>query len=247
MTNLVLVTGGTGRLGRLVTARLRAAGATVRVLSRTPGADAVGDLSTGAGLSEAVSGADVVLHCATNPKGDAAATGNLIAALTARPHFVYISVVGVDAAPGWGYTREKLSSERLVEQSGLPFTILRATQFFDYVLAPMRKLARFPIVPAPAGFPVQPVDAAEVADRLAGLTLSPPSGHVPDMAGPERLTWSDMQRAYLRATSRRRWLLPLWLPGMAKIRNGALLPRPGYTSGTRTFASFLRESGYVRR
>ena len=157
MTSLILVTGGTGTLGRQVAARLRDVGGKVRVLSRRshPPADGIefvaGDLLTGEGLGPAVDGAGVIVHCASGNKGDADATRNLVRAassLPEAPHVVYISIVGSDLV-SFGYTREKLEAERLVSGSGLPWTTLRVTQFYDLIFKGARALARLPVVPVP--------------------------------------------------------------------------------------------------
>lgn len=92
---------------------------------------------------------------------------------------------------------------------------------------------------APAGFTVQPVDPRDVADRLAELALREPAGRAPDMAGPQVSTWADLLSAYLEASGRRRRVLPVWIPGTRAVRNGALLPPPGYTVGPRTWDQFL--------
>jgi uncharacterized protein YbjT (DUF2867 family) len=89
---------------------------------------------------------------------------------------------------------------------------------------------------------VQPVDSGEVAARLAELALSEPDGRVPDMAGPQVLSFADVIRAYLSATGRRpRPMLPLWIPGLAPIRAGAMYPPPGaeVTLGHRTWPDYL--------
>jgi uncharacterized protein YbjT (DUF2867 family) len=252
-----LVTGGTGTLGRLVVQQLGDAGRDVRVLSRrgprsqaaADGVDFVtGDLVAGTGIDPAVDGVSAIVHCASDNKGDAEATRNLVAAATAgggKPHLVYISIVGADRVT-FGYVRAKLEAEQIVAGSGLPWTTLRATQFYDLILNGTQKLARLPMVPVPAGFPTQPVDAGEVAARLAELTLGEPAGRVPDMAGPQVLSFADLVRGYLRASGRRRPVLPVWLPGLRRIRDGALIPEPsaGALIGTRTWADFL--AGRVR-
>ena len=88
-------------------------------------------------------------------------------------------------------------------ESGLPWTILRVTQFYDYCLTNARKLSRFPVAPVPAGFTVQPVDPRDVAGRLVELALGEPAGRAPDMAGPQVSNWTDLLRGYLKASHRR--------------------------------------------
>ena len=123
--------------------------------------------------------------------------------------------------------------------SGLPWTILRVTQFYDYCLTNAQRLSRFPVAPVPAGFTVQPVDPRDVADRLVELALGEPVGRAPDMAGPQVSNWTDLLRSYLTASHRHRWVLPVRIPDTRAVRNGALLPPPGHTVGSRTWGQFL--------
>jgi uncharacterized protein YbjT (DUF2867 family) len=237
MTSPILVTGGTGTLGRCVVSRLRDAGREVRVLSRRgrDGTDGIrfvtGDLATGEGLPAAVKGVGTIVHCASSNRGDAEATRNLVRAASAEagasgvgvPHLVYISIVGVDRLSS-SYLRAKLESERVVAESGLPWTTLRATQFYDLILTGTKRIATLPVIPVPAGVVAQPIDADEVAARLAELALGAPAGRVPDMGGPRVLSFADLVRAYVRAKGRRRWVVPIRLPGTGAFRAGALLP-----------------------
>jgi uncharacterized protein YbjT (DUF2867 family) len=139
----------------------------------------------------------------------------------------------------WGYPKTKLQAERIVANSCLPWTILRVTQFYDYCLTNAQKLSRFPVAPVPAGFAVQPVDPGDVAGRLVELALGEPVGRAPDMAGPQVSSWADLLRGYLKASRRRRWVLPVRIPGTRAARNGALLPPPGHTTGRATWDQFL--------
>jgi uncharacterized protein YbjT (DUF2867 family) len=258
MTACVLVTGGTGTLGRLVVPGLQAAGCDVRVLSRRThdaagGIEYVtGDLLTGQGVEAAVDGAAIIVHCAGSSKGDDEATTNLVRAASgpAMPHLVYISVVGADRVPQvsgvdramFGYFGTKLAAERVVTDSGLPWTTLRATQFHDLILLVARQMAKLPVIPVPAGIRFQPVDAGEVAARLVELALGAPAGLVPDLAGPRVYRVSDLIRSYLRAQGKRRPMVPVQLPGRAAsaVRAGANLA-PDRAVGHRTWEDFLAD------
>ncbi|MFI0790011.1 SDR family oxidoreductase [Streptomyces lydicus] len=248
----ILVTGGTGTLGRPLIDRLLDDGHDVHSLSRRPHtgterprlrSHAV-DLQDATGLREALAGVDAVVHCASTPSGgDAEAAGHLIDAARAVgvPHLVYISIVGVDRVP-LGYYRTKLAVERLIEDSGIGWTVLRTTQFHDLVLQVVKAGARSPVVPVPTGVRVQPVEVREVADRLAELATGAPAGRVTDLGGPEVLQARELVRATLEAGGRRRLLAPLWLPGAgaAAMRRGGLLT-PEHADGRRTYAEFLAE------
>lgn len=256
----VLVTGGTGTLGTHVVARLRERGRDVRVLSRgnrdhvvTPGVTYVtADLATGAGVQAAVDGTAVIVHCAGSQKGDGEKARHLVEAArrAGTSHLVYISVVGADRIPQrsaldrsmFGYFGSKLAGERAIAESGVPWTTLRATQFFDLLLLVAGAMARIPVIPAPTRMRFQPVDAGEVAERLVELALGTPAGLVPDLGGPRVYELPDLIRSYLRARSLRRLLLPVPVPGAAAraIRAGANLT-PDRAVGRRTWEEFLAE------
>ena len=254
----ILVTGGTGTLGRLVVPRLRDAGRDVRVLSRhaRDGGDGIesvtGDLATGEGIDAAVAGAGVIVHCAGTARGDGDKARHLVRAASraGARHLVFISVVGADRVPlagavdraMFGYFGSKLDAERVVAGSGLPWTTLRATQFHDLALLTVRQLARLPVIPVPSGIRLQPVDTGEVAARLVELALGAPAGLVPDLAGPRIYDMAELVRGYLRAAGRRRVILPVRVPGAAAraLRAGANLA-PDRAVGRRTWEEFLAD------
>jgi uncharacterized protein YbjT (DUF2867 family) len=258
MTAPILLTGGTGTLGRLVAPRLRRAGHDVRILSRNPRKPAegtefvTGDLATGEGAEAAVAGVRTIVHCAGSTKGDDQKTRNLVRAAerAGHPHLVYISVVGADRVPVvsavdramFGYIAAKRAAEQIIEDSGLPWTTLRASQFHDLMLVTVRGLTKLPVVPVPAGIKAQPVDSGEVATRLVELALGEPAGLVPDIAGPRIYGLDELVRSYLRATHRRRPLLTIRFPGGAAraFRAGANLA-PDRAVGHRTWEDFLSE------
>jgi uncharacterized protein YbjT (DUF2867 family) len=244
----VLVTGGTGVLGREMV-RLLDGKAEVRVLSRRqshrPGF-VKGDLDTGEGLSAAADGVDVIAHCATTAdyrrsQRDVDGTRRLLQAVRGGPpHVVFISIVGVDRIP-LGYYRAKLATEQLIQDSGMPWTVLRTTQFHDLVLTFLMLLTKGPFTVTPRGFRSQPVDASEVAARMTSLVLGDPAGLVPDFGGPRVESSEETLRTYLRLTRRHRPVLPVPVPGRvaAAFRAGGNLVSDG-ERGTRTFEDYLR-------
>jgi uncharacterized protein YbjT (DUF2867 family) len=256
-----LVTGGTGTLGRLVVPRLRDAGWSVRVLTRRSNAAAddieffSGDLATGDGIEAAVAGTDIIIHAAGTGNGDGSKARHLVEAASrvGTQHLVFISVVGADQVPvtSWidralfGYFESKLAAERIVSDSRLPWTALRSTQFQQSMLQLVEQMTKLLVVPVPAGWRFQPIDAGEVADRLVELALGTPSGLVPDIAGPQIYEMTELVRTYLRARGKHRLILPVGLPGKANrvFRGGANLS-PDRAIGRRTWEDVLgRASG----
>lgn len=238
----ILVTGGTGTLGRLVTERLRADGHEVRVLSRRTPPYAVDLREGGAGLDAAVDGVHTIVHCAsTQTGGDEKAAANLIAAARRAGvgHLVYISIVGVDRVP-FPYYRTKLAVEKAVEESGLGWTVLRATQFHDLPVMLFRTLAKLPVLLLPARVADQPIEVAEVAERLAELAQGEPAGRVEDMGGPQIRTLESLARSYLKVTGRRRAVLSVPLFGKAyrAFREGGHLTS-AHAVGKGTFEEYL--------
>ncbi|TMR21029.1 NAD-dependent epimerase/dehydratase family protein [Nonomuraea turkmeniaca] len=258
MTSTILVTGGTGTLGRLLAPMLQEAGCAVRVLSRgghgpEKGIEYVtGDVSTGEGLQAAVDGVETIVHCAGSAKGDEVKARNLVeaAARAGAPHVVYISVVGVDRVPVvsavdramFGYFAAKREAEQIIAESGLPWTTLRATQFHDWIWLTLGLMAKLPVLMTWGGVRFQPVDTGEVAARLAELALDKPAGLVPDIAGPRVYRMEELARDYLKAAGKRRLILPVRSPGKAAsaFRAGANLA-PEHAVGHRTWEDFLAE------
>lgn len=246
----ILVTGGTGTLGRLVVPHLLAEGHDVRVLSRRPhqNSDGVeyvtGDLFRDEGTDAAVDGIETVLHLAGGPKGDDVATRSLVRAAAGAKvgHLVYVSVTGADRIPV-AWMKMKLAAERAVENSGMPWTTLRAAQFHDLALTVLSKMAKSPAVPVLSRARFEPVDTADVADRLVELTLGEPAGLVPDLGGPRVYEMGELVTSYLTARGKHRLRMPIRMPGKIGrlYRDGANLARPGADRGTRTWEDFLTE------
>ena len=245
----VLVTGGTGVLGREVVAALLARGRTVRIASRHPRPVgdrgdyewATVDFRNGAGLADAAAGVDRVVHCASSTRPGPGSVADediarfLVSALAPGTHVVLISIVGIEQIP-LGYYRHKLAAEQVVRDSGLPWTTLRTTQFHSLLASLLGGLAKVPaIMPVPAGIRFQPIAAVEVGARLADLALGAPAGRVPDLGGPDILTLETIARRYLSATGRRRRIADLPMGGTAlrALRRGANLV-PGNRAGGQT-------------
>lgn len=220
------VTGGTGSLGRHVVAALPGA----KSVSRATGTD----LLRGKGLGALR--ADVVVHCATSFRHE---LDMAKAVLAARPaHLVYISIVGCNEVP-LPYYKQKLATERLIIDSPVPHTILRATQFHSLLRKMFDNSSKLPLMLVP-GFRFQPIDEAEVALELATLAQAAPAGTAPEMGGPEIRETADFARTYLAATGKSRTLLPVKVPGATyrAYRAGGNLT-PDRAVGTRTFADYL--------
>ena len=254
----VLVTGGSGRLGRELVPLLSAAGHSVTILSRVQrtGPDlrvshVVGDLTTGAGLTESVADIDAIVHLASDSRNahavDVEGTQRLVeVARAARvKHLLYCSIVGIDRIP-FRYYECKLEAERLIAESGVPFSILRATQFHSFVALLLNEASRYPfIMPIPSGFFVQSVAIEEVAARLCRAVDEGPNGMLRDFGGPEVLPIEEAATAWI-GHGRRNWALravPIYLPG--KI---AAAFRAGYNTcpdgerGTMTWREWLKRS-----
>lgn len=256
----VLVTGGTGTLGRELVPRLADDGYTVRIMSRrrselAPESDlewAQADLASGEGLDAAVADVDVVVHGASSPfppfRGpksvDVRGTRRLVSALddVAVNHLLYVSIAGIDEIP-YHYYRAKLDAESTVEDGGVPATILRATQFHelgDSVFRGMRWLPVWPLVTAGS---LQPIASREVAGRLTELVGAGPGGRVPPIGGPEVLTVGEAAKTWKRASDVRRPVVSVPSVGrtLTRLRAGDLTV-PDNPYGTVTFAEWLEEA-----
>lgn len=242
MANRVLVTGGTGTVGRVVVDNLITAGKNVRVLSRgrrrhhrTDVQHVVGDLRTGDGLDAAVDGVDTIVHCVRSAQ-------HLVAAAkrAGSPHLLYVSIVGVDRVP-FAFYRKIFAVEQVIAGSGLPWTVLRATQFHDLIALMLRMLAKPPVMAVPSAS-FQPVDVREVGEQLARLALGEPVGRAPDFGGPQVRAFSDLAHRYLAIVGKRRPIVPIRVPGkvFGAYRSGWHLA-PEHAAGTITFEQYLNE------
>ncbi|GGK42911.1 epimerase [Deinococcus malanensis] len=216
----VLVTGGTGLLGRQVIPRLLAEGATVRAIARRPGPQRPGltwiqgDLHAPETMPRAMEGADTVLHLATQPlkaSADLDLAQRLLQSLPASDvrHLVYMSITGLERMQRAPYYREKLEIERLFGASGVPLTVQRSTQFHEFIAQLLQRLTVGPLALVPTGVTLQPVAVQAVAQALVQRTLGDPAGHAQELAGPDTLTLEHLARSW---RGRRGGLLRLPLP-----------------------------------
>ncbi len=244
----VAVIGATGRVGRSTVEALRAAGREVTEVARSTGVDVV----TGAGLDDALVGVSVVIDVTNTPERDperaveffATATGNLLAAeqRAGVRHHVVLSIVGLDDATGTGHYDGKRRQEQLVEAGPVPWTIQRATQFFDFAGTVVGWTTHDGVATVPPLL-VQPVAVADVAAVLAEIAAGPPQGRAIDLAGPETLDLVDMARRTLAARRDPTRLRASWRDGPFSLAMAgeALLPGPGARLGTVTFDEWLEQ------
>jgi uncharacterized protein YbjT (DUF2867 family) len=244
----VAIVGGTGTLGRQVTEELRARGHEARVISRNA-PEYRADLTTGAGLDEAVGGCDVVVDASNNSSKSASATlvagtRRLLAAgqRAGVAHHVCVSVVGSERVP-MGYFRVKAEQEAAVTEGPVPWTIVRATQFHEYLAAMLGAGARYGLLPVPPGL-VQPVASAEVARLIAEVAVAGPRRGRVEIAGPEVSGFRPLAGAWRRAAGKRAVLVSLPLPGALgrALRDGALTSERPDVRGELTFRSWAERT-----
>lgn len=242
----IVVIGGTGLIGRNVVAELRALGHEVIAASPSTGVNTL----TGEGLAEAMDGARIVIDVANSPSfADQAVmdffvtAGNniLSAARTAGVRqIVALSVVGTDRLPESGYFRAKLAQENLIRESGIPYTILRATQFFEFVGAIAQAAsAGCGIRVSPAM--MQPILSSEVASTVTSTALAAPANGVIEVAGPEPIRMDDLVRRHLAAHEDTREVVTDPAAGYfgTPVDDRSLTPGAGPILGHTRFAEWL--------
>jgi uncharacterized protein YbjT (DUF2867 family) len=209
----IVVIGGTGLIGSKLAKNLRERGHDVLAASPNTGVNTI----TREGLAEALDGADIVVDVANAPVWEDKAVleffetsgRNLLAAEAAagvRQH-VALSIVGSERLPDNGYFRAKVAQENLIKASGIPYTILRATQFFEFVAGIAQSgTVGEEIRLSPALF--QPIASDDVVAALADVTLAPPVNGTVEVAGPEAVPLDELVRRFLRATQDTRKVVP---------------------------------------
>ena len=238
----VTVLGGGGLLGQNLVPLLIETGHELTIASRS--SDSRTNIETGEGLAEVVKDADLVVHLASDPRNsekvDIAGTANLLDLLD-HQHLFYMSIVGVDRHP-LTYYRAKYQVEQMIESSGLTYTILRATQFHDFVAYVLGAAAKPPLALIPKRFVFHPVDAAEVARELATLFHARRIGLQPDFAGPKIHNAEHLARTLMEAKGRERPILNLPVPGKsAKAFKQGVHTNADQAVGRKTWVEFLDE------
>jgi uncharacterized protein YbjT (DUF2867 family) len=241
----IAVAGGTGVVGTHVVEVARQSGYEVVVLSRSNGTD----LTTGAGLVDALAGVDAVVDVTSVFTLDATASRDFFGAVTRHllqaeveagvGHHLALSIVGVDRAPH-GYYAGKALQEELVAAGPVPWTLLRATQFHEFSSQVHGGTTIGPVVVVPR-MRSETVAARDVAERIVQLVGSGPAGRVADLGGPAIAWMGSLSRAWARATGDRRPVLAVPLPGRLgrAMRDGTLVTGPGADHGSTTFQEWL--------
>lgn len=248
----MLVTGGSGHLGREFVGKAVGAGHHVRISSRRPRPPSAEvewvqtDLSSDEGIGEAVDGVQVVVHLASDPARavtvDVEGSRRLadVARQAGVEHVVFASIVGIDRIP-FRYYRAKLAAEAAIQESGVPYSILRAAQFHYFVDLLLRQAARVPmLLPVPAGFQVQSIGAGDVAERLLEVATSSPAGRLPGLFGPEAMPLARAARLWLQARGLRKRVVEAPIPGStaAAFRRG-FNTAPHRPAGRETWEEWL--------
>jgi len=198
----IAVIGATGLIGSKVVALLEGDGQDVVAASRASGADVL----TGEGLAEALAGADVLVDLTNSPSFDddpvmdffTRSSANLVNAAkqSGVGHYVALSIVGVDGLPDSGYMRAKVVQEKTIVDSGLPYTIVRATQFEEFAEAIVGSLDAGDQVHAPDAL-IQPIAADDVAAEVARAAVAGPADSVVNIGGPHKISFADLARRVL--------------------------------------------------
>lgn len=247
----IVIIGGSGLIGSRTGKRLQALGHEVVLASPSLGIDAV----TGRGLAEAMKGAEVLIDVANSPSFEEQAvmsffvegTQNLLAAGRAAGirHHVALSIVGVDRPPGNVYFRAKVAQENLIQKGGIPFTIIRSTQFFEFLSAIADINTRDGRVYLP---PVafQPIAAVDVSRFVAEVAVGSPATGMIEIAGPEKASMSDLTARFLAARSDQREVVADSQAGYfgAAVDDQSLVPLADAMLGDLTLDRWVQENGH---
>jgi uncharacterized protein YbjT (DUF2867 family) len=242
----IVVIGGSGLIGKQLATLLRQAGHAVTAASPSSGVNAV----TGEGLSEALAGAQVVVDVSNSPSFEDEAvmhffrtsTRNLLDA-SARAgvgHFVALSVVGAERVPVSGYFRAKVAQEALIQEGRVPYTLVRATQFHEFLMSIAHVATEGQTVRLPSA-PLQPIAASDVAAALAEVAVQAPVNGTCEVAGPEAVPLDELIRRVFQARQDSREVVsdPRATYFGSPLEGDALIPGPGARIGKITLGQWL--------
>jgi uncharacterized protein YbjT (DUF2867 family) len=245
----IVVIGGSGLVGSQVVEKLRAAGHDPLAASPDTGVNTL----TGEGLEDALEGAQVVVDVSNAPVWDddqvldffLTSSRNLLAAETAAGvgHHVLLSVVGADRLPGSGYMRAKVAQEETVRAGSVPYSILRACQFFEFIARIASSSSNGEGIDLAPAF-IQPESAHDVAVTVAELALSEPVNGIAELGGPEQFRLDELVRRYLRDHEDVR-LVRTDIHARyfgAELEAHSLIPGPGARIAPTRFEDWLRQS-----
>jgi uncharacterized protein YbjT (DUF2867 family) len=250
----MLVTGGTGALGSQVVRLAKEAGWDVRLMSRQPKPDAgksdwtQADVVTGQGLEEAVRDIDVIIHCASKVGKDEIAnerdgTANLLNAArqSTVTNVVYASIVGIDHSD-YSYYRAKMAGEAAMMAGGVPFTIVRMTQFHSLIRIVLDTMTRSWGQLSPIGWQFQPLAPEDAAAILLDHAGQAPAGRVPDVGGAEIRTLDSLAESWMAITGKHKRLIHFPMFGqLSKAWRSGINLVPGTPAGTITWEQWLRQ------
>ena len=245
----IVVIGGSGLIGKKLVSRLRQHGHEAVAASPSSGVNTV----TGEGLAEVLVGTQVVIDVTNSPSFEDAAvleffeksSRNLLAAEADAgvAHHIAVSIVGAHRIPDSGYMRAKVAQEKLIQSAGIPYTIIRATQFFEFIGT---IIAQFPTdgqtVRLPPAF-IQPILSEDVADALVDITLGAPVNGIIDLAGPDRFRFEEIIRQFLSAThDSRQVVVDSHAHYFGAALNDQLVPEGNSLIGSTRFDDWLNRS-----
>jgi uncharacterized protein YbjT (DUF2867 family) len=245
----IVIIGGTGLIGSKTAPILRQAGHEVVAASPKTGVDTI----TGEGLKEAMAGTQVVIDLANSPSFEDKAVleffetsgRNLLAAEAAAGvrHHVAVSIVGTDRSPDNGYFRAKVAQERLIEKSGIPYTVIRSTQFLEFLRAIADSSTEGGTVRVSPGL-FQPIAGDDVAANVADVALAAPRNGIVEIAGPERAPFSEFVARYLKAVGDPRTVVsdPEARYYGSRVEERSLVPLGEARLGSIGFDEWLRRS-----
>ena len=202
----ILITGGTGTLGRVLSELLTLKGIEHTIASRhNPDSQRNWvhlDLLKNTGVATAIDGQEVIFHLAHDLKKENECTKNLLDNLRNKSNtqLIYISIVGVDNIP-IGYYKQKRQSEKMIIESGIPYSILRSTQFHDFVDKTLTQIMKFPVFFLPKKMLLQPIQTEVTAKNLAMLLTQGPTGRIDSIGGKQRYTLSELLKLWQKATN----------------------------------------------